>query len=205
MFVKICGIRDKSELGFVEGYADASGVVVRAESKRRISLEKAREIISVARIPIFAVSTESRYEGWMEIIEKTGTKHIQIHSDMNLKEYEKLRNDFDGIITKTFIITKRSYNPEEEAEKMLEEVSLYDADFFLFDTGKGSGRLHDLRVTKEICKKVDRAILAGGLNPVNVRGIIEFVKPFGVDVSSGVENNGRKDPSLIKDFIEVIK
>ncbi|HID42198.1 MAG TPA: N-(5'-phosphoribosyl)anthranilate isomerase, partial [Archaeoglobaceae archaeon] len=66
-------------------------------------------------------------------------------------------------------------------------------------------KVHDLRVSREIFRKVDNAILAGGLNPVNVRGIIEFVKPFGVDVSSGVEKNGVKDPELIRSFVEVVK
>jgi phosphoribosylanthranilate isomerase len=124
---------------------------------------------------------------------------------MVLREYEKLRCNFDGVITKSFIVTKLSENPEEEAEKLFERISEFDADYYLLDTGKGTGRLHDLRVTREICRRTANIILAGGLNPVNVRGIIEFVRPFGVDVSSGVESNGRKDEGKIREFVGAVK
>jgi len=205
MFVKICGIRSIEDLKKVENLVDAAGVVVRSKSKRAVGLDEAKVIISRARIPVFVVSTESSYEGWKEIIERTKADYIQVHSDMDIEEFEKIKREFSCTITKAFTVPEQCKNPETVTDKIVEYASKFNADYFLFDTGKGSGKVHDLRVSREIFRKVDNAILAGGLNPVNVRGIIEFVKPFGVDVSSGVERNRVKDPELIRSFVEVVK
>ncbi|RLI84126.1 MAG: N-(5'-phosphoribosyl)anthranilate isomerase, partial [Archaeoglobales archaeon] len=82
-----------------------------------------------------------------------------------------------------------------------------NADYYLLDTGAGSGAIHDHRVSREVVKKLkaSKVILAGGLNPDNVAEIAGYVKPFGVDVSSGVERNGKKDGKLVKTFVERAK
>ncbi|MCX8208021.1 MAG: phosphoribosylanthranilate isomerase, partial [Methanothrix sp.] len=74
----------------------------------------------------------------------------------------------------------------------------------LLDSGCGSGRTHDWRVSKKIAERYP-IILAGGLNAENVRTAIEVVKPFGVDVSSGVEKDGIKDEILISEFVRRVK
>jgi phosphoribosylanthranilate isomerase len=63
--------------------------------------------------------------------------------------------------------------------------------------------MHDLRVSKIIAGNYD-VILAGGLNAENVGEVVRYVKPAGVDVSSGVELNGRKDEKKIREFFEAI-
>jgi phosphoribosylanthranilate isomerase len=206
MFVKICGVKNRRELKIVECYADATGVVVRAQSRRAINLNAAREIISSAKIPVFVVSTQLNYEGWAEIIEKTKASHIQVHSEMNAREFEKLRKNFNGVIMKAFVVPQESEDVEREAISIALRTLSYDADYFLLDTGKGSGKLHDLRVSKEIVRMLKaRTILAGGLNPDNVSKIAEYVKPFGVDVSSGVEKDGSKDAKLVRAFVKGAK
>ena len=67
--------------------------------------------------------------------------------------------------------------------------------------------VHDWNVSRAIREAIDRPlILAGGLNPNNVRAAIEFVKPYGVDVASGVESKvGKKDQNLVKKFIRASK
>ena len=74
----------------------------------------------------------------------------------------------------------------------------------LLDTGAGSGRRHDYRVSAIIARKMP-VILAGGLNPENVEEAIRWVKPAGVDVSSGVERNGIKDRCLIEEFVRRVR
>jgi len=205
MKVKICGIRNLKELEMVE-IADFTGVVVRAKSKRAVDLDTARMLISKANIPVFAVSTASTFGEWMEIIEKCGAEYIQVHSDMSFEEFERLRSEFGGVISKAFKVPRKSDNPEKVAEKTANLMEMYKADYYLLDTGKGSGITHDHRVSREVVKAVKRpVILAGGLNPDNVAGIAGYVKPFGVDVSSGVEGDDGKDASLIRLFAERAK
>ncbi|MFO7968008.1 MAG: phosphoribosylanthranilate isomerase [Archaeoglobaceae archaeon] len=206
MFIKICGIRNSNELKMVEKFADATGVVVRAPSRRAIGPEVAKEIISGAKIPVFVVSTERKLEGWMDIMDKTGASHIQVHSDMSVQEFERLRERFDGEIMKGFKVPQKCDCLRTEVEKMIRSISAYSSDYCLLDTGNGSGELHDLRVSKWLVEELDKkVVLAGGLNSVNVGEIVRYVRPFGVDVSSGVERNKRKDEQLIKEFTEVFK
>ncbi len=205
MKVKICGIRNLKELEMVE-IADFTGVVVRAKSKRAVDIDTARMLISKASIPVFAVSTASTFEEWMEIIDGCKAEYIQVHSEMSFEEFEKLRNEFGGIISKAFTVPRKSDNPEKVAEEIANLMEMYNADYYLLDTGKGSGILHDHRVSREVVKAVKKpVILAGGLNPDNVASIARYVKPFGVDVSSGVEKGGGKDAYLIRLFVERVK
>ncbi len=203
MFIKICGIKSKEELKIVERYANATGVIVKSESKRVIPLEKAKELMEIANIPVYAVSTVNTYDEWAEIIEKTGTKYIQIHSKMDVDEIVKLKNNYNINIIKAFKVPSLSSNPEKDAENLINEIKKYIniVDNILLDTGKGCGITHDLRVSKIIAKNFD-IILAGGLNPENVKKIVEYVQPYGVDLSSGVEKNNKKDEELIKLFVK---
>lgn len=205
MFVKICGIRDLKDLRIVERYANATGVVVECESKRKISLDRAREIIEVAKIPVYVVSTLSDFEGWSRIIEKTQAKFVQIHTDsIDPRDIERLKSEFDVHIMKAFKVPRHSDDPEEDAKRLMERIESFEVDRILLDTGKGTGLTHDHRVSRIVAENFD-VVLAGGLNPQNVAEIVRFVKPFGVDVSSGVESNGRKDENLIKKFVEALE
>ncbi|ADB57280.1 phosphoribosylanthranilate isomerase [Archaeoglobus profundus] len=203
MFVKICGIKSLEELEIVEKYANATGVVVECESKRRITLEKAREIIECANIPVFVVSTLTDLNAWMRVIEKTQAEYIQIHAEVSPDLVGKVK-ELDIKVMKAFRVPRLSENPERDAKSLIEKIELYDVDLILLDTGKGSGLIHDHRVSRIVAKEFD-IILAGGLNPQNVAKIVEFVKPFGVDVSSGVEKNGRKDEKLVTDFVREVR
>ena len=205
MFVKVCGIRDLKDLSIVESYADATGVVVECESKRRVSLDMAREIVENASIPVFAVSTLNDFDGWKKVMENTNVEFVQIHTDsIEPKTVEKIKSEFGVFVMKAFKVPMRSKDPEEDAENLIERIERFEVDRILLDTGKGSGLTHDYRVSRIVARKFD-IVLAGGLNPENVCDIIEFVKPFGVDVSSGVEKNGRKDPKLISRFVERVR
>ncbi len=205
MFVKICGIKSGEELRVVERYADATGVVVECESKRRISLEKAKELIEIAKIPVFVVSTLDNFDDWTNVIEKTNASHVQIHTDsINPKDVERIKSEFGVFVMKAFKVPKRSDDPIKDAEKLMDRIEQFEVDRILLDTGKGTGITHDHRVSKAVAENFD-IVLAGGLNPRNVAEIVKFVRPFGVDVSSGVENDGRKDEELIKKFVKALE
>ncbi len=203
IFVKICGVKSIEELKVVEKYADATGVVVECKSKRRVELDRAKEIIDNSEIPVFAVSTVKTFEEWEKILEKTNAKFVQIHSDINAEVVDKIKET--GVyVMKAFKVPKNSLNPEKDAELLINKIRSFKVDRVLLDTGCGSGELHDLRVSKIVSSKLP-IILAGGLTPENVEDIIKTVKPAGVDVSSGVEKDGIKNESLIKKFVEQVR
>ncbi len=202
-FLKICGIRSKKELKVVERYANATGVVV-SESKRRVSLDVAREIVEAANIPVFLVSTLNNFEGWKDLINKTKAEYIQIHTDtITPNDVDRLKLEFDVYVMKAFKIPQSSKDVVRDAEKIISKIESYEVDKILLDTGKGSGKIHDHRISKIIAQKFD-VVLAGGLNPKNVCEVIRFVKPHGLDVSSGVEKNGKKDEDLIARFVREV-
>ncbi|WP_461864119.1 phosphoribosylanthranilate isomerase [Thermococcus sp.] len=203
-FIKICGIRTTDELRLVERYADATGVVVNSKSPHRLPLRTAGELIKRSRIPVFLVSTMISFPEWANTIEKTGAEHIQIHTDVQPATVEKLKNEYGVFIAKAFKVPRKSNDPAADAEDLLRRIELYELDRIILDTGAGTGLTHDLRVTKLVAKEVP-VIIAGGLNPNNVGKIVRFVRPWGVDVSSGVEREGVKDESLIRTFVEAVK
>uniref|UniRef100_A0A7C3UI89 N-(5'-phosphoribosyl)anthranilate isomerase n=1 Tax=Geoglobus ahangari TaxID=113653 RepID=A0A7C3UI89_9EURY len=203
MFVKICGIKSLEELRVVEKYADATGVVVKCQSKRVVSTDLARELIRSSKIPVFVVSTLDSFKDWAEVIEKSETDHVQIHSDMSAGDIEKIRSEYGVRVIKAFRVPENCDNPIKIAEKLMDEIELYEVDGILLDNSMGRGMIHDLRISKIIAKRFD-VILAGGLNPDNVAEIVEFVKPFGVDVSSGVESGNKKDEKKIRDFVKAL-
>ncbi len=204
MIVKICGIKSTEELDFVEMYADFTGVVMDRNSRRYVGIEKAREIIEVSSIPVFAVLTSQSFNDAYTVAEQIKAEYIQIHSE-NFRIEDFLRLKEHGFVTiKAFKISEASLNYIQETEVILEKIKQYNPDFSILDTGKGSGKLHDLRVSKEVAKK-EKVMIAGGLTPENVLSVVEFVMPAGVDVSSGVERNGKKDYYLVKKFSEVVK
>uniref|UniRef100_A0A7C3MA36 N-(5'-phosphoribosyl)anthranilate isomerase n=1 Tax=Archaeoglobus fulgidus TaxID=2234 RepID=A0A7C3MA36_ARCFL len=195
MIVKVCGLKNLKELEIVEKYADAAGVVVRSESKRCVTLERAREIISSASIPVFAVSTTTTINEWEEIIAGCECDFIQIHSEILPEDIEKLKDNVT--VMKAFIV-------DRSADEIIREIELYSPHLILLDSGCGSGRRHDWKISREVSKKYS-IFLAGGLNPQNVAEAIRVVKPAGVDVSSGVEKDGFKDESLIREFVRRAK
>jgi len=195
MIVKICGIKSIDELEVVERYADVGGVVVKSNSRRCVNLNIAREIISSASIPVFAVSTANTIEEWMEILSKVECNLIQVHSALNPEDFGILKECVK--VMKAFIV-------DRSAEEILKDIELYSPHFILLDSGHGSGETHDWYVSREVAKRYG-IFLAGGLRASNLDEAIKIVKPIGVDVSSGVERNGVKSEELIFEFVRRAK
>ncbi|MBP2144460.1 phosphoribosylanthranilate isomerase [Methanococcus voltae] len=206
MFLKICGIKTLGELKIVEKYANATGVIVECESKRKINLKTAENIINNSEIPVFTVSTSKNLEIWKLIIDSTSKNsnfkpYVQIHSNLSSKDVNYLKNEYDCFVMKSFKVLERSLNPKIDAEKLIDEIKEYNVDKILLDTGMGCGKTHDHRISAIISKKFD-VVLAGGLTFENVKKIVNSVKPAGIDISSGVELKNSKDELLIKKFCD---
>src|SRR5699024_5575234 len=93
---------------------------------------------------------------------------------------------------------------------LISNLHHFPADYFIIDSpGKkfrgGSGEVFDWNQLTDLNIDLSKVFLAGGLNEKNVKSAIETVRPIGVDVSSGVETNGKKDISKIKQFLKQAK
>ena len=202
---KICGITRIEDLeAAVTAGADALGFVVGIPSStRNLSLETAARL--ARQVPVFASSVLVMVPGALDDLtiayEMIRPDILQVHGD-GVPNIWEIR---EAIPEATLIKGIRS--ERGDALRAAEEASGFDA--ILLDTffpGKhgGTGMTHDWGISEEIRKKVGsrRLILAGGLNPSNVKEAIRTVRPYAVDVSTGVESSpGIKDHEKIASFI----
>ena len=199
--VKICGITTVSDaLWALDFGADAVGLVF-AKSPRQVSVRLA-EKISRAVGPWMAVCGVFVDEPPVlvrRIAGDVGLSAIQLHGSEPPQEI----GDYKGLkVIKTFHVDEKF---------RLERLKSYrKADAFLFDTKVGdrlggTGKTFDWKVLKKISTEKP-VIISGGLNPQNVAAAVRFFRPYGVDVSSGVEKKpGKKDLNRIRDFIRNAK
>lgn len=198
--IKICGIKDINiALKSVEFGADALGFVF-APSKRKIELDVAREIIrelprKVLKIGVFV--NESK-ENIKYIYDYCGLNMVQLHGEENVEFCEGLGLTY----IKAFPINSTD---------ILKNLEKYKGFGYLFDAPKGeyaggSGVTFKWNTLNSLPNCIrERLILAGGLNAENISQAIKEVAPFMVDVSSGVETEGKKDIDKIKKFIECVR
>lgn len=197
MFVKICGIthEDDALLAVALG-ADALGFVF-APSRRQIRPDQAAEI--VRRLPHGVVTVgvfrDERPERIVEIVNRLGLTGAQLHGREPLSEVRWVRKRVQFVI--------QAFAAGDPA---VSAAANGPADVVLIDSPHpGSGRVFDWSLA-EGAPGGARLLLAGGLNPDNVAEAIRRVRPWGVDVSSGVEATpGRKDPRKLRRFLEEAK
>jgi phosphoribosylanthranilate isomerase len=197
MFVKICGItREDDALLAVAMGADAVGFVF-APSTRQMQPIVARDIVrrlptEVLSVGVFRDELPARV---IDICHNAGLRAAQLHGHETAEETRLVRRQV-GYVIKAF----------PAGHPGLERIDDYGVDAVLIDsTTPGSGRVFDWSLA-EGAPMNRRVILAGGLDPSNIEAAIARVRPWGVDVSSGVEASpGRKDARKVREFIERAK
>ncbi|EJS64952.1 phosphoribosylanthranilate isomerase [Bacillus wiedmannii] len=196
MKVKICGITDvETAKRACEYGADALGFVF-AESKRKITPRLAKEIIQEipANVLKVGVFVNESVEVIQEIADECGLTHVQLHGDEDNHQIERL--NIPSI--KALGVT---------SEEDMKNAQTYEADYILFDSPKekfhgGNGKKFSWELLAHMSKESrEKTILAGGLNALNIEEAIRTIQPYMVDVSSGVETEGKKDVEKIKQFI----
>ena len=190
MKVKICGLTTLEDAAMCEELgADAIGLVHFPGRTRSLALDKIADISSsigpfTTKVLVCAPTTASEAT---EMAHVTNVDVLQLHS---LEPSEILE------VRRAGVRTFRVVPPVREDASKFSRVT----DALVFENGEpGSGKPYDYsKVPVDCCKN---AIIAGGLTPSNVH-LAMALKPYGLDVSSGVEReHGRKDPLLVAEFI----
>jgi len=200
--IKICGIRDaESARVAAECGADAIGFVFVRSSPRFIQPEAAFEIMATLPPLVSSVGVFMNHslDAFSDIEETCPTTLSQLHGN----EDEKLvRQCGPGVIRGI------RYDPETIAAELARWGALDEVDAILVDgSAGGEGQAFDWAGLAAAVEQVAKPIfLAGGLTPGNVGEAVRAVRPYAVDVSSGVERErGVKDPALIAAFCEAVR
>jgi phosphoribosylanthranilate isomerase len=175
---------------------DYIGFVFWERSKRNVSKEQAKELKSRldSRIKAVGVFVDAEIDFIADLVSCGIIDVAQLHGSEDEDYILQLRERLGGAeIIKAFNINK--IESFDEAEKS-------SVDYIMIDSGKGSGITFDWSKLERLERPY---FLAGGLSAENISDVLASIKPFAVDVSSGVETDGLKDASKMKRFVESVR
>lgn len=195
-WVKICGITVPGDIdGAFEAGADAIGINLWPGSPRAVTLETARRLVDHARgrLQVVLVSMDAGEGDLRAWLRDLCPDYLQLHGD-----------EPDGLVQ---TLLPHAFKAVGVASALDVERAIHaPGDFVLVDFHSpmqrgGTGRQAPSELAAQVCRQ-RRAVLAGGLRPENVRERILHVRPWGVDVASGVETSpGRKDRERMLAFV----
>ncbi|HUC04242.1 MAG TPA: phosphoribosylanthranilate isomerase [Acidimicrobiales bacterium] len=193
LFVKICGITSEADaLLCISLGADAVGFLF-APSSRQVTANAAGDIVKrlppeIVTVGVFRDEAPQRV---VEMVHQAGLGAAQLHGRETAEETAWIRARVPMVI-KAF----------PAGDPTIARFDEFGADYLLVDgQTPGSGEVFDWRLAEGVIDP-GRLIVCGGLRPDNVAQAVAHLRPFGVDVSTGVESApGRKDPLLVRDFV----
>ena len=197
-WIKMCGMTRVEDAVAASGAGtDAVGFVF-AQSPRRttpaVARSMGRELLP--HILRFGVFVDEAPAEIARIVEEAEIDRVQLHGF----EEPMVREVIGTRVVKAFRVVD---------ESVLPEIRAWSPDFFFLDSfsphaAGGTGTKFDWNIARQ-ARELGNLVLAGGLTPENVGEAIREVRPFGVDVSSGIEESpGRKDPQRIRAFVEAV-
>jgi phosphoribosylanthranilate isomerase len=197
MFVKICGITNEEDALLATALgADAIGFIF-APSRRQVQAEHVRDIVKrlpgeILTVGVFKNETQ---ENVVETAGRIGLHAVQLSGSEPLSEVRWIRERVQFVI--------QAFSAGDPA---LAAAANSPADVIMVDSPEpGSGKVFDWRLAEGAPGGV-RLLLAGGLTPDNVADAISIVRPWGVDVATGVETSpGKKDARKLRRFIEAAR
>ena len=194
--IKMCGLSRTEDIEAANAIKpDYIGFVFAEISKRRVSALEASKLKSKLNPEIKAVGVflDDKLDFVASMLNLGIVDVVQLHGSEDEEYIEKVRKLTNKPIIKAFII--RSKEDVERAEKST-------ADYILLDGGKGEGKVFDWSLLKDIKRPY---FLAGGLNPVNASDAVKALKPYAVDVSTGIETDGVKDREKMTAFADAVR
>ena len=207
--IKICGMRRSEDIEMANRYKPDYIGFVFADSPRKVSYEQAKELsglLSDEIVPV-GVFVNEHMKLIVDLFKDGIIEMAQLHGD---EDEKYIRNLKDKSIEETgkqipvinAIEIKDGADYNDELLKWRDSAS----DYFILDSGKGSGKTFDWSLIDKESEFFKNSIfLAGGLNSENLALAIEEFNPFAVDLSSSVETDGFKDEKKIKEIIEIME
>lgn len=194
--IKFCGLRTLDDIYAAnELFPEYVGFVFTPKSKRYVTPAQAEQLRNALYKKILAVGVfvNENISIVAELLNNGIIDAAQLHGNEDDAYIKNLR----GLSNKPII---KAFQVHTADNIVLAEKS--SADFVLIDAGAGDGKTFDWTLIKNLRREY---FLAGGLNPDNVGDAIKMLNPFAVDVSSGIETDGRKDFTKMATFAEVVR
>jgi phosphoribosylanthranilate isomerase len=223
-WVKICGITNREDaMTAVDAGADALGFVFYEKSPRNVDPETVHTIVQElpTEIEKVGVFVSQPLEHMESVAEQVGLTAIQVHIEMSLLGEEKSqRMRLSKKLVEHIALPVRHFLDEEgRFDSFALSVRTNESDdrigAIFLDSGTreqpgGTGLAFNWDKAVPIAEVIGQAgfdlVIAGGLNPTNVMEAIHILKPWGVDVTSGVESKpGKKDPGKVRAFVTAVR
>lgn len=194
--IKLCGLSRTSDIEAAnELRPEYIGFVFAPKSRRFVSYEKAEELKRLLKPEIKAVGVfvDEAPETIVQLLRNGIIDMAQLHGRETENDIKRLRSLTSKPIMKAFRI---------ESELDIADAQSCTADYILLDSGAGTGAVFDWELIKNIRRPY---FLAGGLKPDNVEQAVKTLKPYAVDVSTGIETGGVKDRAKMAAFVAIVR
>ena len=201
--VKLCGLSRAQDVeDALAARPDLVGFVVEFERSRRsvtggrlAELSRALDGSGIERVGVFVDADPARVA---ELARAAGLEWVQLHGSEGEAYVARLREALLAAGSAARVI--QAFCPRSAADVARAERS--PADLVLLDSGKGTGRVFDWSYARAVCRPY---LLAGGLGPGNVAQAVRELHPWGVDMSSGIETDGSKDPEKMRAAVAAVR
>ena len=214
-WIKICGITNLEDaLTAADAGADAVGFVFYKQSPRNIALDKVREIVAQlpAEVEKVGVFVDESPERIVAVAERAELTALQLHVGSSLGGHGRQgwcfgnRKIYLALPAAQFLDAGAEWGGSNQRSSAISAIFL---DSGTSEQPGGTGKAFDWQkaaLLVEAMRKTANVVVAGGLNPLNVAEAIRILKPWGVDVASGVEASpGKKDPKKVQAFIAAVR
>jgi phosphoribosylanthranilate isomerase len=194
--IKLCGLTRACDIEAANRLKpDYIGFVFAEKSRRFVSgdLAKALKSLLSPEIKAVGVFVNEDPETVAGLLNRGIIDLAQLHGREDEAYLKRLRSLTDRPLLQAFRVA---------GEEDLHRAAGSSADGILLDAGAGDGTVFDWRLLRDWRRPY---FLAGGLEPGNVREAVRSLRPYGVDVSSGIETDGRKDPEKMKAFVTAVR
>jgi phosphoribosylanthranilate isomerase len=196
MKIKFCGLYQDAHIAYAnEIKPDYVGFVFWNKSRRYVTADKARELRNQldSGIQVVGVFVDEDIDRIIDLYQSGIIDMAQLHGaedDTYIKRLQEI-----GIpVIKAYVVLNNS--------TIIMQAQNSIADYVLLDAGKGDGKTFDWELLKDFNRDY---FLAGGLNLSNIREVTQNIKPFAVDVSSGIETDGEKDRFKMEQFAQMVR